>query len=120
MHLMSDQAIKRLKQVLRDLASGPIVDPGGDGVLRLLQDCWSELSGSSQTSMEAYKLSRAEKWDWTPPILSFQIARHGATVFGSTREHLFTWRINVISRTAAVEEGTFRLVHPTAPRLSNA
>jgi hypothetical protein len=68
--------------------------------------------------MEPYKLDRAEHLDWAAPVLSFEIARHGATVLGSTREHLYSWHINVADKTATLEKGTFRLVRPSAAKLS--
>jgi hypothetical protein len=69
--------------------------------------------------MEAYKLDkRVENLVWAPPVLSFKIARHGATVLGSPREPLYWWHINVADKTATVEKGTFRLVRPSAAKLS--
>jgi hypothetical protein len=68
--------------------------------------------------MEAYKLDRAEHLHWAGPVLSFKMARHGATVLGSPREHLYWWRINVADKTATLEKGTFRLVRPSAAKLS--
>jgi len=69
--------------------------------------------------MEAYKLDkRVENLVWAPPVLSFKMARHGATVWGSPREHLYRWHINVADKTATLEKGTFRLVRPSAAKLS--
>ena len=111
---MSREALVKL---LENLPAGSIADNLRGKVVELLQGCWAEFTGSHQTSMEAYKLERAEEFEWVAPVLSFTIARHGATVSGSTREHLYHWSVDVEKKTAIFAEGTFRQVRPSAPRL---
>jgi hypothetical protein len=107
-----------LVELLESLPTGPIADNLRGRVIKLLQGCWNEFAGSHQTKMEAYKLDRAEHLRWAAPVLSFKVARHGATALGSPREHLYWWHINVADKTATLEKGTFRLVRPAAAKLS--
>jgi len=109
-----------LVELLENLPAGPIANNLCSQVITLLQGCLNEFTGSHQTNMEAYKLEpkRVENLDWAPPVLSFKMARHGATVLGSPREHLYSWHINVEKMTARFEKGTFRLVRPSAAKLS--
>ena len=65
--------------------------------------------------MHARKLDRAEDVSWNPPVLSFTIERHGATVHGSSR--LPRWSVDMHQRTARCERGRYRQLLPTAPRL---
>ena len=61
---------------------GPLANE--EQVETLLVSAWDELEGSEDGGMESYKLKgRMENAAWNPPILSFQIARHGGTVNGS-------------------------------------
>jgi hypothetical protein len=112
-------SLETLVDLLENLPAGPIANNLCGQVINLLQGCWNEFTGSHQTNMEAYKLDkRVENLVWAPPVLSFKMARHGATVRGSPREHLYWWHINVADKTATPEKGTFRLVRPSAEKLS--
>jgi hypothetical protein len=109
-----------LVELLENVPAGPIANNLCGQVIALLQGCWNEFTGSHQTNMQAYKLEpkRVENLDWAPPVLSFKMARHGATALGSRREHLYWWHINVEKMTARFEKGSFRLVRPSAEKLS--
>src|SRR6266446_6791391 len=112
-------SLETLVELLENVPAGPIANNLCGQVIKLLQGCWNEFVGSRQTKMEAYKLDkRVENLVWAPPVLSFKMARHGATVRGSPREHLYRWHINVADKTATLEKGTFRLVRPSAAKLS--
>ena len=53
--------------------------------------------------MKAYKLlGRTEKMEWNPPLLTFNLARHGGTVRGSTRAEIQSWTINIETGTASM------------------
>ena len=58
--------------------------------------------------MTSFKLFRAENLHWDPPVLSFTIERHGATVLGSTRAELHEWKINMETLTAYFYKGRYR------------
>ena len=84
--------------------------------MHLLANCWHELKGAGETAMQARKLDRAEDVSWNPPVLSFTIERHGATVLGSSRAELHRWSVNMHQRTARCERGRYSQLLPTAPR----
>jgi hypothetical protein len=66
-----------------------------------LIDAWNEIDGTFAESTFAAKLkSRIEKPEWSPPILTFLIARHGGTVLGSTRAEIHQWEVNLQNATA--------------------
>jgi len=67
--------------------------------------------------MKDWKVSRAEDLSWDPPVLSFTIERHGATVLGSSRGELHEWRVDLHEGTAHCERRRYRQLTPTAPRL---
>ena len=69
--------------------------------------------------MEGYKLiDRMEKVEWVPPVLRFQIERHGATVKGSSRAELHEWTIDLCKATAECVSKGSRQIIPMAPRLN--
>lgn len=77
---------------------------------RLLFKCWCELEIlSDDAKLEPYKLlHRTEGLTWNPPLLSFDIERHAATVGGSIYAHVYSWTVNVESGTATMEENPTR------------
>jgi hypothetical protein len=80
-----------------------------------LSTCWDLLDGSSAGGMEASKLhGRTEHMAWAPPILRFQIERHGAAVLGSSRAELQGWEIDLQRRTATLVDSGGRQIRPTA------
>lgn len=91
--------INQLRFFLASVAPGPVADK--ETVERMLCSCWDELDGSGFGGMTARKLLyRTEKLLWKPPILGFQIERHGAAVAGSVYAHVQTWQIDVQRGTA--------------------
>jgi hypothetical protein len=114
--------IAKLRDYLHTLTPGPISCGKKDEVDSLLSGCWNLLSGSNAKSMQDFKLSRGlgtESMTWEPPLLSFQIERHGAMVrSGSPRAELQPWVVDVEQGTADCSAGTkYRLLKPAAPRL---
>jgi hypothetical protein len=55
--------------------------------------------------MAAHKLAgRAHRFRWKPPLLTFEIDRHGGTAKGSTRADRQKWTLDVEKRTARPEK----------------
>ena len=68
--------------------------------------------------MSGRKLSgRIEDARWDPPLLSFSIERHGATVLGSTRAELHRWTLDLEAIAASAEPSGYRQVRPAQRRL---
>jgi hypothetical protein len=111
-------SIQPLLNKLNDTPRGAIEGPAEDEIISLLDKCWQDLEGADQTSMKDWKLSRLENLSWNPPILSFTIERHGATVLGSTRAELQEWTVNLNLATAHWAPGGYRQLVPTAPKLN--
>src|SRR4051812_13634125 len=112
-----ESSIQNLLNELQDVSPGLLSMEATDVVIDRLEACWELLTGSDQTSMQPSKLSRAENLRWDPPILSFEIERHGATVLGSPRAELHRWRIDLERGTADCQTGRYRKLHPTSPKL---
>jgi hypothetical protein len=72
-------------------------------VTALLIAAWDHLLGAQEEAMASHKLRRIETPAWDPPILSFTIERHGATVLGSSRAVVQRWTINLDAATADFE-----------------
>jgi hypothetical protein len=109
--------LRSLLEELRNTPHGAIEGHAKYKVMHLLANCWDELEGAGETAMQARKLDRAEDVSWNPPVLSFTIERHGATVLGSSRAELHRWSVDMHERTARCEPGRYRQLRPTAPRL---
>jgi len=83
-----------LRAHLSGLPSGTVQDISK--LEKLLVHVWDMLPGSSAQGMRSSKLSgRLENPAWQRPCVTFQIARHGGTVMGSTRAELQTWRVDI-------------------------
>jgi hypothetical protein len=87
---------------------------------QLLMPAWDDLAGSGDGGMQSYKLkNRVEKPTWNPPVLSFQIERHGATVNSSIYAELQLWEIDCEKATASYDQYSSRRrqLYPKAPAL---
>ena len=83
-----------------------------------LAGVWDYFADSHAAGMSADKLSRLEAPEWNPPLLSFQIERHGGIVVGrSSRAELQTWRANFETRTTSYAITGWRQISPPQPRL---
>ena len=92
-------ALSALKSYLSSQPPGPLTEE--EQLETLLVSAWDELKGSADGGMESYKLKgRMESLAWNPPILSFQIERHGATANGSVYAEMQQWEINCEKGTA--------------------
>jgi len=98
--MMDESLFERLRQFLATLPTGPVPPERQPELVQLLADCWDLFDGSDQEAMESYKLERMEAPYWNPPILTFTIERHGATVMGSTRAELQDWVIDLERKVA--------------------
>lgn len=63
-------------------------------------------------------LNRIENASWDGRLLSFEIARHGGTVMGSTRTALHEWQVDLAARTARLTRRTHRQLLPREPALN--
>ena len=106
-----------LRTLLESIPMGPIESDHFEDAVSLLANAWPELDGAGATGMNAEKITtdRVEKLSWDPPVLSFRIERHGATVNGSSRAHVYPWWVDVEDGTAAVGDPTPRQKRPNAP-----
>jgi hypothetical protein len=112
--------IQKLNSLLSGVPAGEIPASIKDELLKLVGAGWQELSGSDDTSMDAWKILRGEgpeKITWNPPCLSFVIDRHGGTALGSTRAERQQWTLNLESLTADPLQIGFRQLRRNAPKL---
>jgi hypothetical protein len=73
-------------------------------VEHVLASCWDKLNGSGDGGMKGYKLkNRMESAVWNPPVLKFNIERHGSTVNGSVFAGVQHWSVNVATGEASLE-----------------
>jgi hypothetical protein len=104
-----------LTSYLTNLDSGPV--EVATHLERLLSEVWDDLGGND-LGMATHKLiARMEHVEWRPPVLVFEIERHGGTVLGSTRAELQRWSIDVDRRTATCERAGHRQLSPMAERI---
>lgn len=108
-------AVAALRQFLDLAGPGEVADRGQ--LDDLLPWAWPDLDGSGETAMESWKLYRIEGPRWAPPVLSFEIERHGATVNGSTRAEVQAWAVDLDKRTAHITGSHRRQLYPAASRL---
>jgi len=109
--------LSNLRTYLARVPSGPIKD--STQLAFLLASCWEELSVTRSGGMQPHKLpERMEDVTWDPPILTFQIERHGATVQGSVYAEVQIWNVDIQNGSAVVHENAGRrLVRPRSSPL---
>ncbi len=82
-----------------------------------LAQVWDALAGDDG-GMTGRKLhGRMGSVVWNPPVLTFQIERHGATVLGSSRAEVQEWTVDLEQRTKSVMVVGRRQLQPPQPRL---
>lgn len=114
---MREGKVKRLREYLDTLNPGPVGADQQAGLKTLLEDCWYELDGSMEESTYKSKVPRLEKPEWQPPVLTFELERHGATVRGSSRGEAHTWAVNLEDMSAHIEKTRRRQIYPMQARL---
>jgi hypothetical protein len=115
--------IQQLADQLKSIAPGPVSRDMRPAIFGLLKQCWNEFSGTSDTSMESWKVDREEAEDvtWEPPFLSFTILRHGGAVAGgSTREERQRWSLDIQKQVAHQQIVGHRQLRPSASPLRAA
>jgi hypothetical protein len=55
-----------------------------------------------------------EDLEWSPPILTFIIVRHGATALGSSRAEKQLWILDIDAMTAEPHRSGYRQIYPKA------
>jgi hypothetical protein len=110
-------SIEALIEVLEHIPKGRLAKDVRDKLIPLLSECWHDFEGSSEASMREWKLDRDEDFFWNPPVLSFTIERHGATVLGSSRADIQRWKLNLTTRDAQCSKESYRQIHPASPKL---
>jgi hypothetical protein len=113
--------IEELATVLQNIPAGLIPTAMRADVLNLLSGCWEQFDGSTDSNMAHWKVIReggATDMAWDPPVLSFVVERHGATVLGSTRAEKQRWLLNLEKKTANHWSDGYRQLYPKAPPLN--
>lgn len=99
---MEDSSLAVLQKYMSTIPPGDIVDTAR--IEDLLAAAWDQLQGDCG-GMQGYKLrGRMEDVQWSPPILSFVIERHGGTVLGSGYAELQSWAVDVNSGRATLDD----------------
>lgn len=109
---MEDDTFERLKIFMAKLPVGFVTPEMQDELTLHLMECWHMFSGSDEDAMAAYKLKRMENPSWNPPILDFDIERHGATAMGSTKAEIQGWQVDFNMRAAKSEKMGYRQIYP--------
>jgi hypothetical protein len=111
-----------LKDYLAGLKPGPLKETSQ--LAHLLARVWDDLKGDrDEGGMSGEKLitrtgSRMEKVEWDPPVLTFEIERHGAAkAGGSTRAALQRWEVDLDQRSATYKGAGRRQLSPMANRV---
>jgi hypothetical protein len=112
------QTLTKLRRVLERQPTGALTQGVREEVLALLAGCWDELEGGDAEAMAPWKLDRAEGLTWEPPVLSFEIERHGGTVMGSSRAERQSWGVNLDEGRAGCCTIGHRQLRPMQPRLN--
>lgn len=101
-----------LREWLAEQDNGRIADI--DQLKRLLKKAWPEIPGSGDQSTWPSKINYIEGADWNPPLLTFEIPRHGALMNGGTRTSIHHWQVNVKTPSAKIERSTYKQTEPMA------
>jgi hypothetical protein len=103
------QEFESLLTKLSQLVDGKITGSGDRSeVIALLTLSWPYIEGGSAESTWPDKLSRLEDLQWTAPVISFVLERHGGTVFGSSRAELHEWNVDTSTWKADVTTSRYR------------
>src|SRR3954468_13170886 len=116
---MSKVSLDPIRRLLAEVKRGKIPSDTIPLLTDELVKVWNELSGATEERMEARKLDRGSDWTWHPPMLSFLIERHGATVLGSTRGSIQKWSIDLDTGTATWHPAGYRQLSPMNPRFDH-
>ena len=109
--------VKALKTFLHTISTGTITGDVPQELQDLLAECWHEFQGSRNTSMEAWKLYRMRDVEWSPPVLTFTVERHGAVKLGSVYAEIQGWAVDLDQRVAKYQTGKRKPIKERQPRL---
>ena len=104
--------VRKLHDFLKRVPPGSVPIELINELVELLSACWHEFDGGKDSKMASHKIERMEDPEWKPPVLSFIIERHGATVNGSTRAELQKWVLNLVEGTASHGFHSYRQLYP--------
>ena len=108
--------MEKLRSYLASISFGPITDV--QNLETLLGECWAQINGGTEEGMYASKLlGRMENTPWDPPVLSFEIERHGRILLGSSRADLQRWEIDINQGSAICRVGGMHQLYPMQPGL---
>ena len=112
---MANQNCTALRTYLDGIGAGDVSEL--DGLPALIAKCWNALTIADAQGMKPEKLDRMEQVRWNPPLLFFEIERHGGMVKGSVYAEIQAWRIDVQTLTASCGSGGKRLKRARQQRL---
>ncbi len=108
---MVDKSLDQLRKYMMTVPPGKVDDTGR--LDDLLADCWDQLDQTGIGGMYPEKLlDRMENITWNPPTLKFDIERHGAAKFGSTRAEIQRWEINIDNGSVSFMDVGYRQIIP--------
>jgi hypothetical protein len=86
-------ALDKLRAYLAQVLPGPVKDV--ERVEELLAACWDQLAGPEGGMTGEKLINRTEDMRWNPPLLRFNIERHGARALGSVYAEVQRWVIDI-------------------------
>ena len=116
---MRDMGVwEQLGTILVALNTGHLNDTDTSRVEVFLSKHWDQLFEDSGGGMQGFKVrGRTEEMEWQPPVLSFRIERHGATVLGSSRAEMQHWQLDADHCVAGFNGDSYRQLRPMNSRL---
>ena len=81
-------------------------------------DHWENIPGNDVSSMTSLKLSRISDTTWDPPILTFEIERHGGFVQGSSKSEVQMWAYNTDTQSLSANVIGYRQTNPLGNRVA--
>ena len=114
---MTKSASESLKLFLGAQRRGPL--SSSSELIGLVASAWRSFYGSNATSMCASKIevNRVTNFEWDPPILSFEIVRHGSAVLGGKYGDVYRWQLDIERNIATFGLMGKKRVEPLAPSL---
>lgn len=103
-------------RVLREVLAAP-TPPAGE-IEAHLALVWDALAGDDGGMLGRKLHGRMEAVVWNPPVWTFRIERHGATVLGSSRAEVQEWTVDLEQRTKSVVVVGRRQLQSPQPRMN--
>jgi hypothetical protein len=108
----TQQTLVHLKATLANIPTGAILDSQRQMILQPLKAVWPDIDGGDEGSTYPEHLDRAERLEWDSPFLTFVIERHGRKRFGSSRDDLHYWVVDLEKLSAGIEKIGWRKRKP--------